>query len=98
VPSPAVGSTRRLTRSPSQSPIKSARRADARALHRRLAGALAVLSTADQDALLLVADGLSYQEAAQALGVPPGTLSSRLARARRMVRAELGGVNPADER
>ena len=39
-------------------------------LHRRLAGALAALSTADRDALLLVADGLSYQEAAQALGVP----------------------------
>lgn len=77
---------------------QSARRADAQALHRRLAAALAVLSTADRDALLLVADGLSYQEAAQALGVPPGTLSSRLARARRMVRAELGGVNPADER
>jgi RNA polymerase sigma factor (sigma-70 family) len=76
---------------------QSARRADAQALHRRLAGALAVLSTADRDALLVVADGLSYQEAAQALGVPPGTLSSRLARARRMVRAALGGVNPADE-
>jgi RNA polymerase sigma factor (sigma-70 family) len=77
---------------------QSARRADAQALHRGLASALAVLSTADRDALLLVADGLSYQEAAQALGVPPGTLSSRLARARRRVRAELGGVNPADER
>ena len=77
---------------------QSARRADAQALHRRLAGALAVLSTADRDALLLVAEGLSYAEAAQALGVPPGTLSSRLARARRMVRAALGGVNPADER
>jgi RNA polymerase sigma factor (sigma-70 family) len=74
-----------------------ARRADARALHRRLAGALALLSTADRDALLLVADGLSYQEAAQALGVPPGTLSSRLARARRTVRVQLGGLNPADE-
>ena len=77
---------------------QSARRADAQALHRGLAGALAVLATADRDALLLVADGLSYQEAAQALGVPPGTLSSRLARARRRVRAELGGVNPADEK
>ena len=73
------------------------RRADARTLHRRLAGALAALSTGDRDALLLVADGLSYQEAAQALDVPPGTVSSRLARARRMVREELGGVNPTDE-
>ena len=75
-----------------------ARRADAQMLHRRLAGALAALSTADRNALLLVADGLSYQEAAQALGVPPGTLSSRLARARRVVRAELKDVNFADER
>ena len=75
-----------------------ARRADAQALHRRLASALALLSAPDRDALLLVADGLSYQEAARALGVPAGTFSSRLARARRVVRAELGGANPADER
>ena len=73
------------------------RRADARTLHRQLAGALAGLAAADRDALLLVADGLSYAEAAQALGVPAGTLSSRLARARRKLREGLGGVNPADE-
>jgi DNA-directed RNA polymerase specialized sigma24 family protein len=29
--------------------------------------------------------------------VPAGTLSSRVARARRKLRAGLGGVNPADE-
>lgn len=73
------------------------RRADARTLHRQLAGALADLAAADRDALLLVADGLSYAEAAQALGVPAGTLSSRVARARRKLREGLGGVNPADE-
>jgi RNA polymerase sigma factor (sigma-70 family) len=73
------------------------RRADARTLHRPLAGALAGLAAADRDALLLVADGLSYAEAAQALGVPDGTLSSRVARARRKLREGLGGVNPADE-
>jgi RNA polymerase sigma factor (sigma-70 family) len=73
------------------------RRADARTLHRQLAGALAGLAAADRDALLLVADGLSYAEAAQALGVPAGTLSSRVARARRKLRAGLGGVNPAGE-
>ena len=73
------------------------RRADARMLHRQLAGALAGLAAADRDALLLVADGLSYAEAAQALGVPDGTLSSRVARARRKLREGLGGVNPADE-
>ncbi len=73
------------------------RRADARTLHRQLARALAGLAAADRDALLLVADGLSYAEAAQALGVPDGTLSSRVARARRKLRAGLGGVNPVDE-
>ena len=73
------------------------RRADARTLHRQLAGAVAGLAAADRDALLLVADGLSYAEAAQALGVPDGTLSSRVARARRKLREGLGGVNPADE-
>src|ERR1700749_5070091 len=72
------------------------RRAGARRLPRHLAGALAGLSTADRDALLLIADGLSYQEAARALGVPAGTLSSRVARARRKLREGLGGVNPAD--
>jgi RNA polymerase sigma-70 factor (ECF subfamily) len=71
------------------------RRADARTVHRQLAGALAGLAAADRDALLLIADGLSYAEAAQALGVPAGTLSSRLARARRQLREGLGGVNPA---
>jgi len=73
------------------------RQADARTLHRQLAGALAGLAAADRDALLLVADGLSYAEAAQALGVPDGTLSSRVARARRKLREGLGGVNPADD-
>jgi RNA polymerase sigma factor (sigma-70 family) len=73
------------------------RRADARTLHRQLAGALAGLAVADRDALLLIADGLSYAEAAQALGVPAGTLSSRVARARRKLREGLGGMNPADE-
>ena len=84
---------------PAAEPVadEGARRADARMLRRRLAGALAALSATDRDALLLVADGLSYQEAARALGVPPGTLSSRAARARRHIRVALGGVNPADE-
>jgi RNA polymerase sigma-70 factor (ECF subfamily) len=55
------------------------------------------LSKADRDALLLVTDGLGYQEAAQALGIPAGTLSSRVARARRKLQQALGGVANADE-
>ncbi|HEV2374321.1 MAG TPA: RNA polymerase sigma factor [Streptosporangiaceae bacterium] len=84
---------------PAAEPVadEAGRRVDARALNRRLAAALAALSKADRDALLLITEGLGFEEAARALGVPAGTLSSRVARARRKVREELGGVNPAGE-
>jgi RNA polymerase sigma-70 factor (ECF subfamily) len=61
-----------------------------------LAAALAELDARDRDVLLLVAlAGLDYQEVAQALGIPYGTVCSRLNRARRRVRQVLGGINPA---
>jgi RNA polymerase sigma-70 factor (ECF subfamily) len=67
----------------------------ARAAHGRLSAALAGLSTGDRDVLLLVAWGeLSYVEVACALNIPVGTVRSRLNRARRKVRASLGGANP----
>lgn len=60
-----------------------------------LADALAALSTADRHVLLLVAwADLTYQEVAEALGIPVGTVRSRLNRARRKVRAALG-ADPA---
>jgi RNA polymerase sigma-70 factor, ECF subfamily len=60
-----------------------------------LARALATLAQRDRHALLLVVwAGLSYQEAAEALGVPVGTVASRINRARRKVRAALGDRNP----
>jgi RNA polymerase sigma-70 factor (ECF subfamily) len=43
--------------------------------------------------LLLTASGLSCAEVAVAIGVPLGTVASRLARARRKVRAELEDLN-----
>ncbi|WP_433373235.1 RNA polymerase sigma factor [Streptosporangium sp. CA-115845] len=65
-------------------------RAEADLAQRRLAGALAVLKAGDREALLLVAYGeLSYAEAADALGIPPGTVGSRLNRARKRVREVL---------
>ncbi|MCI3277197.1 RNA polymerase sigma factor [Streptomyces cylindrosporus] len=67
-----------------------------------LAGALAALSAGDRHVLLLVAWAeLTYQEVAEALGIPVGTVRSRLNRARRKVRTALGAdpafVNDAAE-
>ena len=73
-------------------------RVAAQAARRELAAALAGLPRAQRDVLLLVASGLGYQEAALALRVPAGTVSSRLARARRQVRGALGGQDPAQAR
>jgi len=62
-----------------------------------LAAALAGLGSGDRDVLLLVAvAGLDNQEVAQSLGIPYGTVRSRLSRARQRLRASLGGTNPAD--
>ncbi|HEV2373297.1 MAG TPA: RNA polymerase sigma factor [Streptosporangiaceae bacterium] len=68
----------------------------AQAASRELAAALAMLSPAQRDVLLLVASGLGYAEAARALAVPVGTVSSRLVRARQKVREALGGQDPTD--
>lgn len=60
-----------------------------------LVQALRRLPARDRDVLLLIAWGdLSYEETAQALGIPIGTVRSRLNRARRKVRADLGDANP----
>ena len=69
-------------------------RVAAQAAHQQLATALARLSSAQRDVLLLVATGLSYPEVGVALGLPAGTVSSRLVRARRIVREALGGTDP----
>jgi RNA polymerase sigma-70 factor (ECF subfamily) len=74
-------------------------RSDARVVasanSRRLAAALATLKAPFRDALLLVAwADLTYEETAAALGVPVGTVRSRVSRARSTMRAALGGVDP----
>ena len=74
---------------------RSDERLSAEASGPTLAGALAALPNGHRDALLLVAWGdLSYPEAAQALGVRIGTVRSRISRARKKLRRDLGGINP----
>jgi RNA polymerase sigma factor (sigma-70 family) len=60
-----------------------------------LAAALRALNDGDRHVLLLVAwADFSYEEVAQALAIPLGTVRSRLNRARKKMRAALGGVDP----
>ena len=65
-------------------------RVSAGSLDRLLAGVLAELPTGQREALLLIAwADLSYVEAAHALGVPVGTVRSRINRARVRLRGAL---------
>ena len=94
---------RALRRSPVDGPVEGpaervAAGVTAWASRPALAEALAGLPRRDLDVLLLVAWGdLAYEEVARALGIPVGTVRSRLNRARRKVRAALGDTNPMDE-
>ncbi|MFE4214729.1 RNA polymerase sigma factor [Streptomyces sp. NPDC056844] len=72
-----------------------AARVSAEGVRAELAGALAALPARYRDVLLVVAWGdLDYAEAAEALGVPVGTVRSRLHRARKKLREALGGSDP----
>ncbi|MBO0871299.1 MAG: RNA polymerase sigma factor [Micromonosporaceae bacterium] len=67
-----------------------AERVSAQAHRAHLAAALCRLRPGDRNVLLLVAWGqLRYEEVAQAMGIPVGTVRSRLNRARRIVRQAL---------
>jgi RNA polymerase sigma factor (sigma-70 family) len=68
----------------------------ARAMRALLAEALAMLPAGDRDVLLLIAwEQLTYQEVSAALGIPVGTVQSRLHRARAKVRQVLAGTDAA---
>jgi RNA polymerase sigma-70 factor (ECF subfamily) len=70
---------------------------DAADLWPRIADAVTSLPEPERDALVLhVWEGLSYEEVADALGVPIGTVRSRLHRARGRLR-ELAGSSGREE-
>jgi RNA polymerase sigma factor (sigma-70 family) len=72
-----------------------ATRVSAHGAREGLAKAIAALPTGQRDVLLLIVLAeLTQEQVAKALGVPPGTVSSRLDRARRKLRKALGGTNP----
>lgn len=65
--------------------------ADEVALSTSVEAAMASLAPEDRDALNAVAlFGMSYAEAGEALGIPTGTVKSRVFRARRMLISQLG--------
>jgi RNA polymerase sigma factor (sigma-70 family) len=69
----------------------------ARSIHGLLAGALAGLAPGDRDVVLLIAwEQLTYQETAHALGIPVGTVRSRLNRARARLRPALAGTGQTE--
>jgi RNA polymerase sigma-70 factor (ECF subfamily) len=72
-----------------------AARVSAESARGALAAALAKLPPRYRDVLLVIAWGdLDYAEAAEALGIPVGTVRSRLHRARGRLRDALGGSDP----
>jgi RNA polymerase sigma-70 factor (ECF subfamily) len=94
---------RALAKAPAEGPAdgpadRVAAEVGARALRGLLANALAELADGDRDVLLLLAWGdLSYAEVAEAIGIPVGTVRSRMHRARRQLRDALGGSDPTSE-
>ncbi|PRX65295.1 RNA polymerase sigma-70 factor (ECF subfamily) [Nonomuraea fuscirosea] len=98
-----VSRYRALERQSPAQPVEGPEEAIARDMTARgsrtaLLDALAKLSRGDRDVLLMVAwSDMTYEEAARALGIPVGTVKSRLNRARRKVRHALGGINPLEE-
>jgi len=66
------------------------------ATSRSVAAAIASLPAEQRDVVLLVTWAeLTYDQVAEALGIPEGTVRSRMNRARARLRAALGDVNPA---
>ena len=90
----ASASARRMDHFTDGAVDASAERMDAAASVLTLTPRIAALSRRDRDTLLLYAWGdLTYEDVGRALGVPTGTVRSRLNRVRRLLAAGAAGVD-----
>jgi RNA polymerase sigma-70 factor (ECF subfamily) len=81
-----------------ETPVEDDARLDAERMKPTLLEALLVLSDDDRETFLLLALGqLTYEEVASALGIPIGTVRSRIHRARRHLRERVPGWTAIDE-
>lgn len=77
----------KISREPPVAPVDDVARLDAQRLRPQLIAALLALTDDDRDTFLLLALGeLTYEEIAAALGIPIGTVRSRIHRARTQLR------------
>jgi RNA polymerase sigma-70 factor (ECF subfamily) len=93
-----LAALRRLPAEPPIDPVDDPDRVDAERLMPAVADALLALSANDRATFLLVALGeVTYAEAARSLGIPVGTVRSRIHRARLLLRERLGGLEATTE-
>ncbi len=94
----AYGKAAAISTSPSSDFEQADARVDALQATPRLVRALLELEPGERDALLLFAwQDLSYQDVGTAMGIPAGTVASRINRARRLVRASIGAVGEPND-
>jgi RNA polymerase sigma factor (sigma-70 family) len=93
-----LATLRKRARDQLEAPVEDDARLDAERMKPTLLEGLLALSDDDRETFLLLALGqLTYEEVASALGIPIGTVRSRIHRARRHLRERVPGWTAIDE-